>query len=158
MKKIDDGQIKMRSKLFFIAGSIVTFVGLVSSIITSVFLVALLRFSIRSYGPVGEYRLGQIISNFPWWAPIIAVFSLFIGVKLLQRYEFSYKRNFGFIVFWFILAVLISGWIFDMTGLNEIWLKRGPMRGMMKSYFKETSEGQRVGKFINIKKVDMPRG
>ncbi|MEI6296558.1 MAG: hypothetical protein WCO84_02810 [bacterium] len=141
MDKINNGQVKMKPKVFFVIGSLLTFIGLVSSIITSVFLIAITRFFMRAHGPMGAVRLDQLTSNFPWWAPVIAVISLLIGIKLLRYYDFSYKKNFAFIVFVFVLAVFVTGWVFDMTGLNDIWLQRGPMRGMMRQYF-QTNNGQ----------------
>ena len=57
MSKIRQGKITMRPKVYFVIGSIFTFAGLVLSILTSVFLIGLLRFSLRAHGPMGEYRL-----------------------------------------------------------------------------------------------------
>jgi len=137
MEKIHSGQVKMKPRIFFIIGSVLTFIGLVSSIVTSVFLVALTRFFLRSHGPMGEYRLDQLISNFPFWVPIIAIFFLMMGIRFLRYYDFSYKKNFVLIIFWFVLSIFAVGWIFDMTGLNDIWLRRGPMKGIMRQYLQE---------------------
>ncbi|HBM45820.1 MAG: hypothetical protein UT05_C0002G0022 [Parcubacteria group bacterium GW2011_GWF2_38_76] len=138
MAKIREGQVKMKPKYYFIVGSVLSFVGLVSSLITSVFLIALTRFAFRSHGGIfAEYRFEQLVSNFPWWAPILAVVSLFIGIKLIRRYDFSYKKNFVYVVIWLVLAVFMAGLVFDMTGLNDIWLQHGPMKGIMRQYFDE---------------------
>lgn len=143
MKKIRGGEVKMKPKYYFIIGSVLSFLGLVSSIITSVFLVALTRFAFRSRFSIrAEYKFDQMLSEFPWWAPILAVVFLFVGIKLIRRYDFSYKKNFVYVAIWLVLAVFTAGLIFDMTGLNDIWLQRGPMKGIMKPYFEE---GGRLG-------------
>lgn len=138
MAKIHEGKIKMKPKYYFVLGSVFSFLGLVFSIITSVFLVALIRFSLRSGGRMADYKLDYLIDIFPLWAPILAIVSIFIGIKLIRRYEFSYKNNFIGIVLLFILAIFVAGIVFDMTGLNELWLQKGPIRGIMKNYFTES--------------------
>lgn len=134
MQKIHTDHIKMRPKAYFVLGSILTFVGLVASILTSIFLFSLLRFSLRSHGPMGEYRWEQLTTSFPWWALFIAFFGIIIGIWCLKQYDFSYKRDVRIIVLGFILAIIVSGWILDMTGLNDVLSRRGPMKGMMRQY------------------------
>jgi hypothetical protein len=133
MDKIHSGQIKMRSKFYFIFGSIFIFSGLVASSITAIFLVSLMRFMFRTHGPMGQYRLEQLLSSFPLWVPLLAILSLVFGIILLRRFDFSYKKNFWYVILGFILAIIATGLIVDMTGLDSIWLRRGPMRGMMKN-------------------------
>lgn len=137
MEKIHHGDIKMRPKWYFVLGSLFAFLGLVASMVTSVFLFGLIRFSLRSHGPMGEYRLEQLLANFPWWTALIAVAGLGIGIWLLRRYDFSYKVNFWWVTALFIVAMVATGWILDMTGLNDTLLHRGPMQGMMRQYFEE---------------------
>jgi hypothetical protein len=134
MKKIHTGTIKMHSRAYFVIGSLLVFAGLVCSIVVSVFLISLVRFSVRVHGPMGEYRLEQMLSNFPWWAVIIAFLFLFVGLLLLRRYDFSYKIHFGVLVVVFVLAVLAGGWVLDATGLNSILFKKGPGQGMMRQH------------------------
>ncbi len=133
MSQIHQGKIKMRPKLYFIIGSVLTFLGLVFSVITSVFLVGLIRFSLRIHGPVGQLKLGQMISNFPWWITLVAIAALILGIWLVRQYDFSYKNNPWLIIFGFILVILVAGWLVDMTGLNDKLSQRGPMKGIMQN-------------------------
>ena len=134
MNQINQGKAKMKPKIYFVIGSILTFVGLISSIIVSIFFVGLIRFSFRSHGPMGQYKFDQMISNFPWWIAILAILSLIVGIWIIKKYDFSYKKNPLFIVIGFVLMVLAAGWLIDTTGLNDILLHRGPMKGMMRGY------------------------
>ena len=139
MNEIHQGKAKMKPKIYFIIGSILTFIGLISSIIVSTFLVGLTRFSLRTHGPMGEYRFDQMISNFPWWTVILAILGLIIGIYFIRQYDFSYKKNIWIIMTGFILAVIFAGFIVDMTGLNDTMSRRGPMRGIMRGYLQENN-------------------
>ena len=139
MNKIHHGEIKMRPKVYFVVGSLLAFLGLVASMLVSVFLVGLMRFSLRTHGPMGEYRLEQMLSSFPWWAVAVAVLGLVIGIWLLRRYDFSYKINFKVIVIGFVVAILITGWVIDMIGLNDILFRQGPRQGIMRQYLQENN-------------------
>jgi len=132
MDKIRHDEIKMHSSLYFIAGTILAFVGLVASVVISIFLVSLMQFSLRSHGPMGQYRLEQMLASFPWWAPIVAIGGLVVGGFLLRRYEFAYKKNKMLVMTVFILGVIFAGIIINAMGLDNIWLKRDPMRGLMR--------------------------
>jgi hypothetical protein len=125
MNKIHSGQIKMRSRLYFILGYILTIVGLVFSFITSIFFIGLTRFALRAHGRMGQYRLDQLLSTFSWWIPLLAILGLIIGIWLLRKYDFSYKINFKIFIIGLIATIIISGFIIDMIGLNDFWLNRG---------------------------------
>lgn len=126
MGRIHTEQIKMRPRWYFIIGSLVTFVGLVMSILASIFLLSFIKLSLRGGGIMAEYKMDELLSHFSWWGPSIAITSLLLGIWLLHQYEFSYKKNFILIVIGFILAIVVASFILDMSGLNEVMLQRGP--------------------------------
>jgi hypothetical protein len=134
MRQINQGKLKMRPKLYFIIGSLMTFIGLISTMIVSTFLVGLVSFSLRSHGPMGQYRFDQMMTNFPWLTLILAIFGLVLGIWLLRQYDFSYKIKPWLLIIIFILTIIISGFVIDIMGLNNNLSKQGPMRGMMKKY------------------------
>ncbi|MFA6077528.1 MAG: hypothetical protein WC724_00755 [Candidatus Paceibacterota bacterium] len=139
MGKIHQGKVKMRPRIYFVMGSVLTFVGLVSSVLISVFLIGLMRFSLRAHGPMGEYRAEQLLTSFPWWSPAVAILGLVVGIWLLRQYDFSYKLDYKIIVVVFVAVVFSAGWVLDMTGLNEALTRRGPMQGMMRQYLEENN-------------------
>jgi len=124
MGRIHTEQIKMRPRLYFILGSLATFVGLVMSILASVFLLSFIKLSLHGGGKMAEYKMDELLSHFSWWGPSIALASLLLGIWLLRQYEFSYKKNFILIVIGFILAIVAASFILDMSGLNEVMLQR----------------------------------
>lgn len=128
MSKITSGQIKMKPRWYFVIGSLAGFISLISTIITSVYLTNIVFFLLRSHGPMGQWRLERLINNFPWWILIIAIVSMVISIKFLQKYDFAYKQNFHFIIIVLIASIIIAGLVIDTLGLNEMWARRGPMR------------------------------
>jgi hypothetical protein len=77
---------------------------------------------------MGQWRFEQMLSSFPFWVPITALLGIVFGVIFLKKYDFSYKKNFPLIVFGFILTIVITAFIIDFTGLNNLWMMRQPMR------------------------------
>ena len=142
MEKIRSGEVTMRSRWYFVSGSIALLAGTVGSAILAAFLVSLVSFVLRTHGPMGSYRLQQILASFPWWAAILGIAGLALGILLLRKYDFSYKKNFWLIVALFLLAVIIAGISVDYTGLSDTWMKRGPMRG----YWEQMGGGQGQGR------------
>lgn len=139
MGQIHQGKIKMRPRLYFIIGSIITFIGLVLSILTTIFFISLMRFSFLAQGPMGEYKTEELLAHFSWFGPIFAILGLVIGVSLLRRYDFSYKINFRIMIVGIVLAVIVAGVVLDMTGLNNIIFHRGPVREGVGQYQQENN-------------------
>jgi hypothetical protein len=143
MEKVKKGEIKMKSKWIFVLGSLVTMLSIVGLTIGAVFLTNLTIFLIRKRG-LGYGRLYMMLNSFPLCIPLLAVLGIILGIWLLKKYDFSYKKNFLLIIIGFIVSVIIAGFIIDSIGLNDIWSRRGPMRGFYKQ--------------INTQEIILPRG
>jgi len=127
MGKIRHGKLKMRPKLYFIIGSVLVFISLILSALSSVFLFGLIRFSLRSHGPMGQYRFEQLLASFPWWAVVLAFLGLVVGLWLIRKYDFSYKINFKIVIIGFVAAIIIAGYLVDVGGLNDVFSRQGCM-------------------------------
>jgi len=127
MGEIRHRKLKMRPKLYFIIGSVLVFVSLILSALSSIFLFGLIRFYLRPHGPMGQYRFEQLLSSFPWWAVVLAILGLIIGLWLIRKYDFSYKINFKIIIIGFVAAIIIAGYLVDATGLNDVFSRQGCM-------------------------------
>lgn len=127
MDKILSGKVNMKPKWFFVAGSILSFASLVGLIMGSIFLINLTIFLIKKQGP-GTGRIIQMFQTFPIWIPFLAILLMIIGIWMLKKYDFSYKKNFLMIIAIIVFAALLAGMIFNSLGLNERWSKRGPLR------------------------------
>lgn len=122
MSKILNNEVKMKPKWYFVIGSLLTSIGLIGITIGAIFLLNILIFLIRKRG-YGIMKLQLMIYNFPWWIPILALLFIIIGIWLLKKYDFSYKKNFLFITISFITIILISAFIINQMGFNEFLLK-----------------------------------
>ncbi len=140
MDQIKEDRVTMRPRWYFLFGSILMFLGLLSSVIVSVFLLSITKFALRTHGPMGQYRLEQLLDSFPWWAPILTLVLLIIGIYLLRKYDFSYRKNFLFIVISLITALIIAVFLIDAFGLNDLWFRNGPMKGVMRQYMQESNQ------------------
>ena len=136
----------MKPKSYFILGSLFTFVGLIASVIFSVFLISIISFLLKTHGPMGDYRLSLMINSFPWWVPVLAIVGLIFGIWTLLKYDFSYKTNIWIIIIGFMAAIIIAGWLIDRVGLDNIWLNQGPMRGVMRQYIQDNNSVQSSNK------------
>lgn len=134
MGRINAGQVKMRPKIYFVAGSMLTFLGLTLAFVSSAFFLSILHLSLREGGRMRAYRLETLQELFHWWIPVAAVLGLLTGLWLLRRYEFSYKKSFLWIVLWFALAVVTASALFVTTGAHEMIVERGPMRELVKPW------------------------
>lgn len=129
MSKIHNGELKMKPKIYFVFGSVFAFVGIFISVISSILLIGILRFSLRAKGFMAEQKLEKMILDFPWWILILAIVFIIIGLHLLKKYPIVYKTNFTHLVIVFVITIIISGWLIDIFGINDALLKRGPMQG-----------------------------
>ncbi len=128
MAKVKSNEIAMKPKWYFVVGSLIAIAGLVGLSILAVFLTNLTFFLLFRHGPMVQWRLQQLVTSFPLWIPILAVLGIVMGIWILRKYEFSYKKNFGLIIIGFIFSVIIAAIVIDQLGLNDIWSHQGPMR------------------------------
>ncbi len=134
MSKIEKGQVTMKPRWVFVAGTFALVVGVFGIYLFSGFLVSLISFSLRTHGPMGIVRYQELLSSFPWWAIGLAVVGLTFGITLLKRFDFSYKNNFIYIIIGFVMAVIISGWLADYFGLDRVWSRQGQMKRLYQRY------------------------
>lgn len=128
MTKVRDNEITMKPKWYFVLGSGFMVMGMVGLSIGAIFLTNLTLFLLKRHGPMGQWRMNLILNSFPWWVPILALVGVGLGIWLLKKYDFAYKKNFGLMAAGFIISVIMAAWIMDYVGLNNIWSQRGPMR------------------------------
>ncbi len=150
MEKIRSGKVSMKPRWYFIVGSICTVLGILGMSIGAIFLTNISMFLLRQHGPMREWKLQLMLSSFPLWIPILASVGMVIGVLLLKRYDFSYKKNFRNVILSFISLVILAAFLIDILGLNDTWFRQGPMRGFYQSIEMSQSQAQpRKGKMQN---------
>ena len=134
MSRIETGKIRMKPRWYFVLGSLGMFIGLIGISTVSAFLFSLTLFSLKSHGPMGSTRLQQLLQNFPWWALGIAFVGTVLGVLMLKKFDFSYKKNFLTIVIIFIGSIIIAGFTIDYLEIDSLWARGRMMRGLYQNY------------------------
>lgn len=137
MEKVASNEISMKPKWYFVLGSILTITSLAGLSVGAAFLTNLTFFLLRKHGPMGQWRLQQLVESFPLWVPILAALGMIFGIWMLRKYDFSYKKNFWLIVLGFVLSIMIAAFAINYLGLNDIWSRQNPMR-----YLYESVDGQ----------------
>jgi uncharacterized membrane protein YdcZ (DUF606 family) len=148
ISQIKGGKIKMKPKWYFLLGSTFITIALIGLIIGSTFLVSLITFSLKTHGPMGAIRFERLLNSFPWWAPILTIIGFALGIILLKKYDFSYKKNFITILGIIFISILLSGFLIDHFGFDDLWIKRGPMRKFYQRY-----SGQGMMKNLDEQKI-----
>jgi hypothetical protein len=128
MAKVKSDEISMKPRWYFVLGSISLFAGLIGASVGAIFLTNLTLFLLHQHGPMGNWRLQTMLSSFPLWVPVLAIFGTIFGIWMLRKYDFSYKKNFWLVVIGFIFSILLAASVMDYLGLNNILSRQGPMR------------------------------
>lgn len=128
MAKVISNEIIMKPRWLFVMGSLMMTLGIASLSIVAVFLTNLTLFLLRRHGPMGEWRLQAILNSFPFWVPALAIIGVVLGIVMLKKYDFSYKKNFWLVVAVFVVSIILAGFVLDYLGLNDVWSRSGPMR------------------------------
>lgn len=128
MTQISSGQIRMKPRWYFIAGSLLTSLGLIGLNVSAIFMLNLSLFLLRQHGPMGEWRLQLMLATFPWVIPGLAVVFLAIGIVMLKKFDFSYQKNFSLIVITILTTVIAAAIMIDLMGINDAWFGPGSHR------------------------------
>ncbi len=165
MERIKSGQVKMRPRIHFVAGSLFIGAGLAGVIVLAVFFVNVASYKLRTLGPFGylwfgEYGIRPFLATFPWAAFVVAICGLVIGISLLRRYDISYKKSFVGLILGLIAVVLTAGWLMDLTGINERFVRFGHMRGLYQEQFvgSDWIAGEVIAAESNQLQIETPNG
>jgi len=145
ISRIKTEEIKMKPRWSFTVGSFLSFSGLVGISTGLVFLISLAAFLLRRGGCLRLGRVQAALAAFPWWIPLLALVGFFGGIRLLKRYDFSYKKNFVLVAVVFAASLLLAGLLIDNLGLNE-QLAKGRMKGFYQRFRGAGGGGCRLGK------------
>lgn len=106
MKEIRQKKVKMRPRIYFIAGSLLLSIGLAGTTILAIFFINLVLFRLRIHQPFGFLILGRpglrpFLLTFPWLSLLVALGGIIGGRALLKKYDISYKKKLLGINDWF---------------------------------------------------------
>lgn len=128
MSRIKRENITIKPRWYFILGSFAMVLGFIGLSVVSIFFVNVTVFSLRTHGPMGAIRYQQLLTSFPWWAPILVIIGLGFGIWMLKKYDFSYRKNFLLVILGITVAIIISGVLIDYLGINTFLSRQRQMR------------------------------
>jgi len=157
MQQIDDENIQMKPRVYFVLGSLFLSIGLIGLIGLTIFFVNLVIFRLRIHAPFGFLSFGSLgmsafLKTFPWIFFILTFFSLGGGVYLFRKYDFSHKQDLLRIALISFIVILSLGLFADFVGVNE---RVGRIKPMQKIYQeKYVNDNWLVGQVSKINNND----
>ncbi len=128
MSKIISKKIKIKPKIYFIFGSAITIISLIVLFSISIFSTNILFFIFTRRCGVHQWQIQNLLNNFPWWALIISILGIVLGTLIIKKNNFSYKKNFLYIISLCIFSIIISAFIINYFNLNNFFARQRPMR------------------------------
>ncbi len=145
IKKIENGEIKMKSKSYFVFKLLCLAILVFMVFVVSIFFLSYILFSLSSGGHFFLLQFGlEGIYNFfitlPWIFLAINIFLLILLDKLLRSFEFGYKSPFlylfiGTFIFVTIVSTLINLTSFHPKLMSNFGNKKIPLTD---SFYKES--------------------
>lgn len=122
MRKIHKGQVRMRPRVYFVAGSVMVGAGLillmmVSALVTQALYVRLSVLARLGIEEVSWRWCVMWLRFFPWEMLIVAVLMVLVGGYLLRKYEFAYKKGLGLVLMAVALIVVILTVLMNLVGM-----------------------------------------
>lgn len=124
MAEIKSGKIKLRSKYIFLAEKLGVGSALALSVILAILFFNLALFYLRSsdnlyYLSFGSRGFLAFLDSFPYGLVIIFVLSLFVAGAILRKTDLMYRKPFGYMAIFLIIAVMLLGTVLTFTRLAE---------------------------------------
>jgi hypothetical protein len=130
MREIEAKEVKMRSRLYFVVGSVLTAVGLAGTAILSSFLMNVVIFRVTAHRTLNYLFLGRggvvpFVCVFPWEVLAGFVILLMVGMGLIRKYDFAYKNKQWMVAVGGVVFLLAMALMMQLTSLNRRMAERG---------------------------------
>jgi hypothetical protein len=128
LEKIGHGEVRKRSRIYFVVQIVVVALLFSSAFVLSVFVLSFAIFSVRESGEqfllgFGRQGVATFIVLFPW-APLIIDILLFILIEWLSRwFKFGYRIPVLRALLGIFIFAIMGGIIVDLTPLHESLLQ-----------------------------------
>ena len=135
MDQILADEVKMKPKVYFLAGSVLMALGLSVFFLLAVFFFSHFFFHLSLVGLGDVWRLRSfshvVLQIVPWWSLPLAAFFISLGAWMIHRYDISYKKDFKFVVLTLVVSAIVFGWLLNFLGVNHLFLRQ---RGLRRLY------------------------
>lgn len=153
MERIEKEEVKMRPKAYFVLGSVLLGTGLAIALLLAAMFTNFVFFRLRMHAPLSYLRLGTLglkpfLANLPIVPLLISLLSIIAGLKLIKKYDISYKKSFTGIVIGIVTFSLVLGFVIDRIGLNERLGKVRPFQPLV--HQRLPKDGWVMGEVIEV--------
>lgn len=131
LKKIDLGEVKMKSKAHFEVLKVLWAMLMTASVLVAIFLINLAFYLPKRAGVFQGLRPGRLnvmLSSIPWWLVLFGAIFIGIAVYIYRNYEGGYKKHLSVIIIAIAVLVITIGGVLAVTNINEGIEKRPGMR------------------------------
>ncbi len=138
MKRIDSGEVKMRSRNFFVFAKAALEVGVISLLILVIYL-----FNLSIYIPkkglggsvmMSSRRFEVLMGAIPWHYLLLGVIVLGLSFWLVYQYTGMYKRHLTATLMIVSIIILVTSFGLAISGFNEHFENQRQFRGMYQQY------------------------
>ncbi|MBW4062120.1 hypothetical protein HJC99_06115 [Candidatus Saccharibacteria bacterium] len=125
MQEIDTKQVTMLPRWHFLATGILSVFGMLALSGLVVYLMNVITIALRIQiidRPMlgARQRLSDLLTNFPWWAVIIAVIAIAGLVWLLRKNSRLYRVKLGWTLILVLVIGVILGLLVSTSPLNQV--------------------------------------
>lgn len=154
MDKIDKGEIRMHSKMYFWALSILLVASTTIFVVASAIMFSLARrdilvgrnLGLHEFGPKGQ---SEFISSMPWLILIFGIIAVIAALLLVRKFEFSYRHGFYTVLAVVLVSVISLSLLASATGFDERAGRLPPLKPLQT--FSRYAENRRLaGRVIEI--------
>lgn len=124
MNEIDQKDLKIKPKFYFVIGSLVLTMSATVFFVLSVLLTDALIYRVKTYRHYEYLLFGQpglraFFAAFPWGLLILAVAGTLIGIYLVRRYESTYRFQLTSLALFASISILASGLILEQIDATK---------------------------------------
>lgn len=167
MEQITSGAVTMKPRWYFVVGSFLAAFGLFGTMFLTVYFWGMSWYRINRHSSLeylwfGDAGQTAFIKTFPWLLLAVALFSLGVGLWLMQRFDFSYRFRWVWVAGGVSIGVLVAGYVVDRSGLVHATIQAPMMEhldihyGDSQGFYKALIE-EREGTVIVVKTLDRRR-
>lgn len=155
VNKINEGEIKMKPKEYFLFATVTLGIGLATAFFIAAVVINFIIFRMRVVSSYGIFPSPQprwfmfFLREFPWFWALLSLILVSLGVYLYKQIEEKYKQNTLFVLLVALITVISFGFFMNRIGINER-LQRGPqIRGIYKRFEEVPNICKRNPEFCN---------
>lgn len=124
MDTIHTKNITMRPRIYFLIGSTLTILGIALTTCIASLAIALVWFRIQADAPLSYLHFGfpglnPFFSTMPWRLLLLAIIATALGLRLLRKYDHTYKYRFIPVVMGSIIGVLAIGSLLHAINIHK---------------------------------------